>query len=304
MNFKSIKLIGLVVLVYSLTACQQTVVTPVSTQLTNPTEQPTLAATPVSGLTLDELMNAKVTAPQMQKEVQLQNGKYEGGTGADYALVQMLPQSVLGDLNGDGKTDAAVLLAENSGGSGVFVSLAAFIATDNGFSQSSVVLIDDRPVINTLAIQDGIITVDATIHGTNDAMVSPTLKVIENYQLIGTNITLVGLSETSADAEQKIVVDQPQQNSSVTGSVEVKGSMPVAPFENNLRYRFLDETGKVLNEGAFTVQSEDVGKPATFDNTLNLPAAASGAKIRLELAYLSAKDGSPVCITSVNLMVK
>jgi len=304
MKFTSIKIIGLVVLFFSLAACQQTVVTPVSTQLSMSTEQPTPAATTLSGFTLDELMNAKVTAPQMQKEVQLQNGKYEGGTGADYALVQMLPQSVLGDLNGDGKTDAAVLLAENSGGSGVFVSLAAFIATDNGFSQSSALLIDDRPVINTLAIQDGIITLDATIHGANDAMVSPTLKVIENYQLIGTTLTQVGLSETSADAEQKIVMDLPQQNSSVTGSVEVKGSMPIAPFENNLRYRFFDENGKVLNEGAFTVQSADAGKPATFDNTLNVPAAASGAKIRLELAYLSAKDGSPVCITSVNLTVK
>jgi hypothetical protein len=286
-----------------LAACQQTTLTVTPLQNQEPTVQPP-AATAVSGMTLDELMNAKVMAPQAQKEVQLQNGKYAGGSGTDALSVELLSQSVLGDLNNDGKNDAAVLLAENTGGTGVFVSLIGFLATDNGFTQSSAVLIDDRPVINAVTIADGIVTVDAVIHGVNDPMVSPTLKVLESYQLTGSALTLVGLSETSAGAEQKIVIDLPEQNSSVSGNIEVKGSMPQAPFENNLRYRFYDETGKVLNEGSFLVESEDVGKPATFDISLTAPASTSGSKVRLELAYLSAKDGSPVCLASVNLVVK
>jgi len=257
-----------------------------------------------SGLTLDEIKNTQVYAPQSQKNVKLTDGKYEAGDGADYALVEVLPQSTLADLNGDGVQDAAVLLAENTGGSGVFVSLVAFLSSENGFSESQAVLIDDRPQINSLSVANGKITVGALIHAENDPMISPTLKVMESYRVQGDSLSLVGLESTTANTVRKIVIEVPAERDIVVGNIEVKGNMPVAPFENTLRYRFYDASGKVLDEDAFKVESADVGKPATFDNLLTLPAAPDGAKLRLELAELSAKDGSQLCLTSVNLTVR
>jgi len=35
-------------------------------------------------------------APELQKNVQLLDGKYEGGSGLDYSLVEILPQSTVG----------------------------------------------------------------------------------------------------------------------------------------------------------------------------------------------------------------
>lgn len=257
-----------------------------------------------SGLTLDEIKNTQVYAPQSQKNVKLTDGKYEAGDGADYALVEVLPQSTLADLNGDGVQDAAVLLAENTGGSGVFVSLVAFLSSENGFSESQAVLIDDRPQINSLSVANGKITIDALIHAENDAMVSPSLRVMESYMIYGDSLSLVGLESTLADSVRRIKVEIPAEEDIVAGNIEVKGSMPIAPFENTLRYRFYDASGKVLEEGAFKVESTDVGKPASFDNLLTPPTAPGGTKLRLELAELSAKDGSPLCLASVDLKVK
>ena len=145
---------------------------------------------------------------------------------------------------------------------------------------------------------------DALIHSENDAMATPSLKVMETYQLYGNMLTLTGLSEENANIERSIQMDAPTNLESVSGSIQVKGSMPVTPFENTLRYRFYDANGKVLSEGPFAVKSEDVGKPATFDNTLMLPALSSGSKFRLELADLSAKDGTPLSMTSAELVMK
>jgi len=300
-NFVTFMLCGCLLLA----SCQKQAVG-APADLTGPTaenvENPTMI--PTEDFSMDEVMNAAVTAPQGQKIFQLEDGKYESGSGADYAQVTILPQSTMGDINGDGKLEAAVLLSENYGGSGVFVSLIVFQKVGDSLQQSPAILIDDRPVINKLSIADGKIVLDAVIHGENDPMAAPSLGVIESYQVYGSTLALTGLSEDSSGTEQKIVIDQPLESESVSGEISIKGSMPVAPFENSLRYRFYDSNNTVLNEGSFMVSAEDVGKPATIEQTLTLPVVSSGSKIRLELAYLSAKDGSPMCMTSVDLTVK
>jgi hypothetical protein len=289
-------------------ACQSKAIPQTATitpQLTATLETATsIPATQANEITIEQIGNAKVLSPQTQKEVQLKEGKYEGGSGPDYMLVQLQPQSAIGDLNGDGKADAAVLLSENDGGSGVFVSLVVFIANEKGFSQSTPMLVDDRPIINQLTIKNGIISLDAAIHDVNDTMVAPTLKIAGNYQLYGNKIIAVGLSETSGDVKRSIQIDSPIDRAQVSGTVEVKGSMPAAPFENTLRFRFYDASGSALSEGSFMVKADDMGKPATFDNVLTLPQNPSGGLIRFELADLSAKDGSALALASVELVLK
>ena len=79
--------------------------------------------------------------------------------------VNLLTYIAFGDLNGDGLPDAAVFLAENGGGTGVFVSLVVVINQAGQPVQAGSVFIDDRPIIAGVEIVDGKIGVTATIHG-------------------------------------------------------------------------------------------------------------------------------------------
>jgi hypothetical protein len=255
-------------------------------------------------LSLTSFNNAEIYCPQAQKTVQLTNGKYEGGTGADYLLAQLMPQAAFGDINEDGREDAVLLLAENMGGSGTFVSLIAMIATDSGFSQSTAVLVDDRPLINALTLDGSRIVLDAVIHGVSDAMADPTMKVVEQYAYANQSLVLTRFDSTISDTARSITIDTPTAGQEVTGPVEVKGSMPIAPFENTLMYTIYDETNTVIDQGAFMVTAADMGAPATFDNQITLPAAASGTKLRIELKEVSMADGSTLCLNSVEVVVK
>ena len=92
---------------------------------------PVPSATPVpptpAALTLDMLRNGTYYAPYYNRTVTLVNGAYSEGSGADLYSVQMLDTVAFGDLNGDGTGDAAILLVENSGGSGEFESVVAVL---------------------------------------------------------------------------------------------------------------------------------------------------------------------------------
>jgi hypothetical protein len=281
----------------TLSACQPSGQTPTATNA------PATAAP--NSLSLNDFNNGEVFGWQSQRSVQLTNGKFEGGSGADYLMLQILPQAAFGDITGDGKADAVLLYDENMGGSGVFVSLTGMIATASGFTQTNSILVDDRPLINSVQIQDGKVVLNATIHNITDAMADPTEQVIEKYEYANGNLVLTSFSSTIGGAERTIQIDTPAAGDTVSGSVTVKGSMPIAPFENTLVYHLYDQSNSLIAEGPFMVTAADVGAPATFNNSIALPTnLTSGAKIRLELAELSMADGSTLCMNSVDLVVK
>jgi hypothetical protein len=250
------------------------------------------------------LKNAAYQLLTYQKTVTLKDGKYENGSGADYILATLLPQIAFGDLNGDGDQDAAVLVAENAGGSGTFVSVYAIINQAGKPLQSGAALIDDRPNIQALSIKDGQISVNALIHGTNDSMANPSLGVTENYQLTKSGIKLVHFtSKTTDGTDRSIKIESPSSGAQASGSVEVKGSMPVAP-SGNVTYRIDDAAGNKLAEGPFSVSAAAAGSPATFDNTLTLPSLASGAAFWLVLSETNTGDGSMVASEAISLTIK
>jgi len=217
--------------------------------------------------------------------------------------VVMLPQIARGDLDGDGLEDAAVLIGENGGGSGTFVSLFAILNANGEAVQVAEVLIDDRPRIHGLTIQNGEITVDAFIHASDDVMVDPTLAVLETYRYDGMGLTLVQFdSGVRGGARRSIRIEAPVSGSEAGGSVNLRGSMPVGPFENTLRLRIYDSRGTILYEGPFQVQSADIGAPAEFDQAVDLKMAPAGSRVRIELAELSMKDGSLMAMDSVEVL--
>jgi len=256
------------------------------------------------GLTVNDFKNYAITSLLLDMPIQLKDGIYESGSGANYELLQLMNEAAFDDLNGDGNEDAALLLAESGGGSGVFVYLVAMVKQAEGYSQSIPLLIDDRPQINSVSIENNKIQVDALIHGMADAMANPTMAVKQEYQLMHSKLILTRLDSTISSAERSISIESPVDGSELSGAFNVKGSMPIGPFENNLVYRFFDSAGILLNEGPFPVQSDGVGGAATFDTVVTLPDATPGTVFLFVLAELSMADGRYLCLDSVNVVLK
>lgn len=286
---------------------QSPVVTPTSTSeaiVVEPTTVP-ITSGEVQGLTEEILRNSEFLSPILGKHVKLVNGEFDGTIDGIELHATLYPDIQFGDLNSDGIDDTALLISENTGGTGTFLSLIVIFSTADHYQQAPGITIDDRPVIESVSISDGRVLVEGFIHGPNDAMVSPTQGITQEYSLVGENLFLTRLnSALTSGGERSIVINAPVQGEQVSGSVQVSGSMPVAPFENNLLLRILDANKNELLVSWFMVQAEDIGQSATFDNTITLPAIASGSTIILILEEPSMADGSLLTSNSVILNVK
>jgi len=146
---------------------------------------------PPAPLTEEALKNAEYMGVY-EDPVQLTDGKYEGEPfvegGASRPTVLFIEPYALGDLNGDGAEDAAVLLVENSGGSGSFVYLAAVLNQDGKPENKATVLLEDRAQVKSLTIADGQITVELVTHGPEDPMCCPSQEETRVYKLEGNQL--------------------------------------------------------------------------------------------------------------------
>ncbi len=268
-----------------------------------PTEPP---VTPTAApLTIQDLKNTEYDLPEYRRTVKLADGSYESGSGADYINAKLVEPVAFGDLNGDGLEDAAVLLAENGGGSGVFVSVVAMINQDGYPVQSSSILIDDRPNIDNLAIDNGQIVVTAEIHGPSDPGCCPNFPVTETYAWTPTNLMLVRLSsKTPTGSERSIHLDQPATSAEVSGSTRVQGTFTISPFENTLTYWAVDSHGIKLAQGPLPAKSDGLGGPGTFDAAVDLSGVPSGTKVWLEIVDVSPADGVPLALDSALVTVR
>jgi hypothetical protein len=122
-------------------------------------------------------------------QITLVNGEYEEEIvpgSASKLRVNLIDEGIAyGDLNGDGVEDAAVLLASNSGGSGVFIYLASVLDEDGQPVNTASTVLGDRVQINSMTIEDGVITVEMVTQGPDDPMCCPTQETIAKYTLEG-----------------------------------------------------------------------------------------------------------------------
>jgi len=240
--------------------------------------------------------------------VQLVDGKFERGdsTGTDYVSVTMTDLIAHGDLNKDGVDDVAAMVAENYSGSGVFVFLAVFEDVGGTYKFLSSVLVDDRPQLDKLSVENGEAFLSATIHASDDPMCCPTLQTTRHYQLTPDDqLDLTDYATFTSDGRMRTVaIESPTNYSAVLNTVQVKGNVDIAPFENNLTYRILDVGGVELAKGAITVSAPDPGAPGTFDAVISLGNVLSGAVVHLEVQDINVEDGSLFAMDSVELVVK
>ncbi len=239
--------------------------------------------------------------------VQLTDGKYETGApgAADYVSVTVLDFIARGDLNADGTDEIAVAVAENYGGTGVFVFVALYAELDGHFVFQTSTLVDDRPAINALSIEDGDVYLDAVTHESDDPFCCPTLRNERHYRLINNQLQLTEYVTFTPDGRPRtITIESPVNGEAVFSSVQITGSVAISPFENTLAYRIFDVGGVELSAGSLMVTASDLGAPGTFNETILLGNILSGVTIRIEIQDISAKDGSLLAMDSVELVVK
>ena len=272
---------------------------PVPTPTANPpTEMP--------GLTIEFIKNSIVNAPEMQRSIQLTDGKFSENMADGSTLMVYLNENVaFGDINNDGIDDAAFLIVESMGGTGIFYSITSFISGSQGFTQTNSRFIDDRAVIHSLMIDNSEVILNANVHAINDPMVNPTVTMTKTYRYFNDGLSLWRQTTLMSDGTiRSINIDTPMENEEVSGSVTITGTMPIAPFENNLQIQFIGQNGMANYIGSFMVDAEEMGQPATFNVTMPISSFPSGAMVKIQLMEVSMADGSPMLIDSVLVKVK
>ncbi len=271
-----------------------------------PVSPTTAAAVPtVASLTASRLKNGTYKLPQLGETVTLVNGKFDRETsGTDIVHAALLDPIAFGDLNGDGVEDAAILLSENGGGTGTWISVVAVLNQGGTPMQSANHLIDDRAQIRGMTVQNGRIVVDAIIHGVQDPMCCPNFPVGETLQLRNNSLILTHFTSASGGSLREILLTSPAAGATVSGSMPVAGSVAVSPFENTLNASVFDMGGNKLSSGPIMVTSDGMGGPGTFASAIDVSAIPAGTAIRVEVSDLSAADGSILAMDSVDVIVK
>jgi hypothetical protein len=169
---KEIYLIVMLFVLLSLTACGGQAGTPA-----------------VSPLTIEQLKNAEYQSEfPASGKAKLTDGAYEEEIvpgSATKLVIKLSDQYAIGDLNGDGVDDAAVVLVADPGGSGTFYTLEAVINQNGAPNHVATEFLGDRVKLNSISIESGEILVDMITHGPNDPMCCPTLEATQKYKLQG-----------------------------------------------------------------------------------------------------------------------
>lgn len=280
-----------------------------------PTVDPALEPTSIPGTPtpspdyVTRIRNAEyeLAATGSPRLVQLTNGKFEQGAlgSEEYVSITVTDFTARGDLDGDGFDEYAALVAENYGGTGVFVFLVVFRDVDGRLIFQTSIGVDDRPQLNDLSISNREVFLDVTVHRADEPMCCPTLKSARHYRLVNNQLRLTDYVTFTPDGRPRtITIESPANGTEVFRSIPVSGRVAIAPFENNLVYRIYDLGGVELAIGSITVSAQELGGPGTFEQTILLGNVLSGAVIRLEVQDISAEDGSLFAMDSVELVVK
>jgi hypothetical protein len=86
-----------------------------------------------------------------------------------------------GDLDADGKEEAAVVLESETGGSGVFVDLVVFTADGSGPRQLEARFLGDRVQVESLSLENGSVIVVLLTHDDEDPLCCPTRSVVRRF---------------------------------------------------------------------------------------------------------------------------
>jgi len=206
-----------------------------------------------------------------------------------------------GDLDYDGLADAAVLLAENTGGTGVFVSMIAVLNRDGSPLPVASIFIEDRPMINSLVIQSGEVLLDAVLHGASDPMCCPTRQVWEGYRLYNENTLVLSrwAEMIPGVGPRQVDLTSPVDLETVSYPFTIFGGVTMWPFENTLAWNVYAPDNAFVTGGSVMTDAADIGEPGNFTLDLDLTMAGVTGLVRVEFVEYSMADGSVMTLDSV-----
>ncbi len=135
-----------------------------------------------AGLTTAALENATAIAPDMtgggSHVLKFKKGAHKNGSGTDKILY-----TAVGDLNGDGLDDGAIVFYEEWGGTGAFMRMSVFLCKNGKPLHIGSRTLGDRSNTKSLKIIKKVLTLDIMTHGPNDSANSPTVHKILHYSV-------------------------------------------------------------------------------------------------------------------------
>jgi heat shock protein HslJ len=148
------------------------------------TASPAAIEKPAAASTIDPA-NATYTGVY-DDPVTLEDGVYEGEPFVEDSPMRPRLELVEGpridtDLDGDGTQETAVLLTENSGGTGHFLYVAVLNTEEGEVRNSGTILVGDRVQIRRFYIDGGQIALDVVQGGPNDAACCPTENATHTF---------------------------------------------------------------------------------------------------------------------------
>ena len=139
--------------------------------------------TPPAELSAAVLRSATYSSQYVEEgEVRLTSGRFEDA--ARRVGVFFLPEYAVGDLDGDGAPDAAVLLSTSTGGSGSFQDLAVVLNHEGVPENAAIFFLGDRVPVDRIRIVDGEIQLDLTMHGPADPMCCPSVEATRRFRYV------------------------------------------------------------------------------------------------------------------------
>jgi len=153
------------------------------TAVTSPTHAPQKCAS-----ILRALPNAEYPVDNTSTgKAQLKEGVFEESVAPGSATktkIRLGKEQSFGDVNGDGAEDAAVTLVVDPGGSGTFTYLALVINEKGTAKPVSSILLGDRIIVKSLAIQAGNVVVTILTRKPNESMsMEPKFEVTRKFKL-------------------------------------------------------------------------------------------------------------------------
>jgi hypothetical protein len=118
------------------------------------------------------------------ESVTLVNGKAQTPAApgsAEQVETSVFSQPAVGDLNGDGRSDAAMIITQESGGSGTFYYVVAAIDTASGTVGTNAVFLGDRIAPENIAIQNGQVVVNYADRNPGEPMSTPPSVGVTKY---------------------------------------------------------------------------------------------------------------------------
>ncbi len=153
-------------------------------------EMPTQSPAP-AGLQIDQLRNTSYRFTDMPNQpVQLTDGvkprDVSDPAGADYRVAGIVGGGeaiALGDLDGDGSEDAAVILTADPDGTGVFFHLFVMLSNAGQPAQAAEAFLGDRVALHEVSIANREVTVRMDVAGPEDGACCPSQPSVRRYRL-------------------------------------------------------------------------------------------------------------------------